>query len=184
MLMEFFAAIALGFGAAGVALMARRLSGGRLPRTLVPVAAGLGMLGFAIWSEYSWFDRHSGALPEGIVVTTSVRESSGWRPWTWAAPFITRYAAVNAAGARQNPNLPGMVLADVYLVSRHAPPIVVPHIVDCRAGRSAELLGEVSFDDEGLPKDAPWRPLAADDPLYRALCNDTSAIGLPWQSRS
>lgn len=188
MLMEFIAAIALGFAAAGVIMTLRWLSGGRVPKALIPVAAGLGMFGFAIWSEYSWFARHSSALPERMVVVTSVRESSSWRPWTWALPFVTRFAAVDTAGVKRNDKLPGLVMANVYLFARRQPPARLPHIIDCPGLRRAELAGDVRFDADGLPQDLHWLPLSADQPLFRALCTGAKATARgaasPWPSSS
>lgn len=168
--MEIIAAIALGFGGAGIAMLLRRLSGGRIPPVAIPIAAGLAMLGFGIWSEYSWFDRQARALPDGIYVVSSVRESSAWRPWTWAWPYVTRFSAVNAAGARRNEALPGQVIADVYFVGRHVRAAKLTQLVDCPGERRADLVGEVRFDEMGRPKDAHWIHLSADDPLHRALC--------------
>ena len=170
--MEVLAAIALGLGVGGIAMLARRLAGGLIPRAAVPAAAGLAMLGFAVWSEYSWFERQAASLPAGMTVVSSVRESSSWRPWTWAAPYVTRFAAVDVAGARRNDRLPGHVMANVYLFARHAPPAVLPQIVDCAGGRRAELTGDVGFDESGRPEGVRWIDLTGDDPLHRALCGD------------
>ena len=173
--MEIIAAIALGFGVAGLVMLLRHLSGGSIPRVAMPVAAGVAMLGFGTWSEYSWFDRQARALPNGIYVVSSVRESSAWRPWTWAWPYVTRFAAVNAAGARRNEALPGQVLADVYFIGRHVPAAKLTQIVDCPGERRADVMGKARFDEIGQPKDAHWIPLRGDDPLHRALCDGERA---------
>lgn len=175
MLMELIAAIALGVGVGGIIVLMRGLIGGRVPRFLVPAAAALAMFGFAIWSDYSWFGRTASGLPEDIVVVNTVRERSSWRPWTWAWPQVTRFTAVNAGGARRNEKIPGQVMADVYLIARYAQPVTLPQIVDCPGSLRAELVGDVSLDEDGRPENARWLPLAEDDPLYRALCTDGRA---------
>ena len=68
MLFELIAAVVTGVALAGVAMLLRWLSRGLLPKWIVPTMAGLGMLGYSIWSEYSWFDRMNLALP-GIEVS-------------------------------------------------------------------------------------------------------------------
>ena len=55
MFLELLAVIIAGFAGAGVMMLVAKLAGNRLPRWLVPVAAGAAMLGTTISSEYSWF---------------------------------------------------------------------------------------------------------------------------------
>jgi hypothetical protein len=57
MFLELIAAFAAAFVAAGIVLAVNMATGGRLPRWAMPVAAGAAMLGYAVWSEYSWFAR-------------------------------------------------------------------------------------------------------------------------------
>ncbi len=64
MIWHLIAAIFAGLGAAGLGLLLRTLSGKRLPRWIVPVCAGLGMLGYQIQHEYGWFDHKRQQLPD------------------------------------------------------------------------------------------------------------------------
>jgi hypothetical protein len=170
MILEFVATLALGFAAGGVALLLRRLSGGRAPAWLVPVAAGAGMLGYAVWSEYTWFPRTQEALPQGVEVIATAESSVVWKPWTLIWPQTTRLLAVDAAGARTHEAAPGWVIADVLAMERFAPSAAGPVLVDCTEGRSAELADGVEFDADGVPRPESWTELAADDPLLDALC--------------
>ena len=173
MLLEFVAALAAALCAAGLAMMGRRLSGNRLPRFMIPVAAGAGMIGFAIWSEYSWYGRTADALPEGFAVARSVEERSWFRPWTYAVPFVSRFAAVDVGRAKTNPGLPGQVMVDVYLFARHLPTARVPLVIDCVAGREARLGEGVSFADDGGLVGAEWVPMDPDDPVRSIVCGET-----------
>lgn len=76
MFLELIATFIAGFAAAGVMMLVNRMSGGRLPRWLVPVVAGLAMIGTTIASEYNWFDRTRGTLPNGFEVVTFVETSA------------------------------------------------------------------------------------------------------------
>ena len=68
MFLELIATFAAGAGAAGLVLVLNLMTGGRLPRWAMPVAAGLAMLGVAISNEASWGARTAQGLPEGLVV--------------------------------------------------------------------------------------------------------------------
>lgn len=173
MLVEFIAAIAVGFGSAGVVLLLRKLSGNRLPRTLIPIAAGLGMLGFAIWSEYSWFARTTATIPDGLVTTQTVSRTSWFRPWTYVVPFVSQFAAVDQASIRRNDAVPGIVLIDTYFWARHMPTGRVRLAVDCIGKRQARLGSNVSFSEDGQLENAQWTAIPADDKLLSAACPST-----------
>ena len=61
-------------GAAGIMMMIR-LFIKKLPKWLVPAAAGLGMIGFQVYSEYTWFSHTRSLLPESAVVVAEVRKT-------------------------------------------------------------------------------------------------------------
>lgn len=170
MWLELIAALVAGLGAGGVAMLLRRISGKRLPGWLVPVAAGLAMIAYGIWSDYAWRDRTVAALPEGSVVLAEIPSPIWWKPWTLLAPPVERLSAVHAAGARTRDDRPGLVLAQVLLMARDAPPVALPVLVDCRNGRRADI-ADSDFGPDGMPVDPDWRDAGADEPLMRALCN-------------
>ena len=96
MLFDFIAAAAAGFGIAGIAMLLRHLTRGLLPRWIVPLAAGVGMFGYAVWNEYSWFDRVTGAFAEGVEVVVAPTESQFYRPWTYIKP-LTNWIWIGSA---------------------------------------------------------------------------------------
>jgi hypothetical protein len=166
MFFELIATFAAGIAAAGLALIAGHLSGGRLPRWFVPVAAGAAMLGYAIWSEYTWAGRTMEGLPEGVEVLTTVEETRFWKPWTYLVPQTTRIMALDRQGVLRNPDADGILLADVYLFARWTPPAKRPQLVDCAAGARADVSSAALAD----PSQATWRSVDDDDPLMEALC--------------
>ena len=93
MFLELIAVAVAGFAGAGAIMALRLVLGDRLPRWLVPVGAGLAMLAATISSEYNWFSRTAGALPEGVVVADSVTDTAPWRPWTYLVPLTVRAMA-------------------------------------------------------------------------------------------
>lgn len=170
MFFELIATFTVGFGVAGIAMLVRRLSRGALPRWLTPVAAGLAMIAFTIWSEYSWYGRTVAGLPEGVEVATAVSDRQVYRPWTYLFPLTDRFIAVDTAGARTNPELPGQKLVDVYVMGRWSPNQRLSVVVDCETGRRAELVEGVEMDASGRLPDAAWRSVEADDPLVATAC--------------
>ena len=166
MFFELIATFAAGIAAAGLALIAGHLSGGRLPRWFTPVAAGAAMLGYAIWSEYTWAGRTTAGLPDGVEVLTTVEETRFWKPWTYLVPQTTRIMALDRAGVQTKPEAPGILLADVYLFARWTPPAKRPQLVDCEARARADVSTAALAD----PDNATWRSVDEDDPLIEALC--------------
>jgi len=166
MFLELIATFFAGIAAAGLVMLLRRATGNRLARWLPPVAAGAAMIGFAIWSEYSWAARTADGLPDGVTVVDRVSETIGWKPWTYLAPQTTRLVALDRAGVRRNPETPGVALVDVYLFERWQPTARRPQLVDCANGSRADV-SDAALED---PAAAAWRDMGADDPLIRAAC--------------
>lgn len=167
MFLELVATIAAGIGAAGLALLAGRISGGRLPRWSAPVAAGAAMLAFALWSEYTWGTRTAEGLPDGIVLVHAVDRSIWWKPWTYAAPQVTQLITVDTETVRRHPERPDLRLINLYLFARWRAPAPVPQLVDCARPARAPVSDAALADPAAA---AAWRPLAPDDPLLEVLC--------------
>ena len=166
MFFELIATFAAGIAAAGLALVAGHLSGGRLPRWIIPLAAGGAMLGYAVWSEYSWAGRTTAGLPEGVEVLVTVTETRPWKPWTYVVPQTTRIMALDRAGVQTNPDAPDVQLADLYFFARWTPPAKRPQLVNCTTPARADLSEGALVD----PAAAIWREVDDSDPLIAALC--------------
>lgn len=164
MFFELIATIVAGVGAGGLAMGVDRLTGRRLPKGIVPIAAGLAMIAFAIWSEYAWFDRARGALAPGSVVIAQNEARAAWRPWTYAAPLTTRFAAVDPAAVTPLSDRPDTFALHVRLVERWKPVMTVPIAVDCAGSRRADLVGVNDLDQ------ARWLPIRGEEPLFQAIC--------------
>lgn len=166
MFFELIATFAAGIAAAGLALIAGHLTGGRLPRWAVPVAAGAAMLGYTVWSEYTWVTRTVESLPEGVDVLVTVEESKLWKPWTYVVPQTTRIMALDRSSVQTNQEAPDILLVDLYFFARWTPPAKRPQLVDCEGQARADV-SEAALAD---PSEAAWRSADADDPLLEALC--------------
>ena len=166
MFFELIATFAVGIAAAGLALVAGHLSRGRLPRYSAPILAGIAMLCYAIWSEYTWADRTLSTLPESVEVVSAVEEARFWKPWTYVVPQVTRMMVLDRAGVQTNPTVPEILLADIYLFGRWAVPVKRPQLVDCAKAARADV-SEVALAD---PSQAEWIAVGVEDPVITALC--------------
>ncbi len=170
MFIELIATVFAGIACAGVAMLLNIMTGRRLPKWVMPVAAGAGMIGMTISNEYTWFARTAERLPEGVEIAKTVEEQSWWRPWTQAWPYTKRFIAVDIATARKNENLPEQRLADLYFFGRWAPVNQAPMLFDCAGARSAVLIDGADFADDGTVQDADWQAVPPGDPILQLVC--------------
>jgi hypothetical protein len=170
MFFEFVATITAGFAAAGLALLLSKATGGRTPRWLIPVAAGIAMLAYTIWSEYSWFDRTQASLPEGLVIVSQNESRAIYRPWTYLFPMIDRFAAVDTQSIRQNEAVPDLRLAEIYFWGRWSPIRRIPVAFDCVENLRAPLVEGVKMEADGQIKDATWTAVENGDPALATAC--------------
>jgi hypothetical protein len=169
MFLELIAAFAAGFAAAGVVLGLNMLLGGRLPKWSLPVAAGAAMLGYAFWSEYTWFSRTAAELPAGVEVTFANETRALWRPWTYAAPIVNRFIAADTASIRTNAAVPDQRILDLYFFGRWSPQNRVEVVVDCGTGRLAPLVS-AELDASGAATEAAWATPPPGDTTLEIAC--------------
>lgn len=170
MFWELIGAIALGFGAGGFAYALRKLSRGVLPGWIVPVAAGCGMLGYSVYMDYAWSARAQETLPEGMEVVREASAPTWFKPWTFLAPPVARFAALDVAGARSNPQQPDLRLSTLFLYDRVTPPAPVSVLLDCEGGRIGRVGVEAGFGEDGLPRQVTWEDAAPGDAALSAVC--------------
>ena len=168
MFLELIATIFAGFAAAGVVLPLDRATRGRLPRWLAPVAAGAAMLAATISSEYSWYGRTAGAVPDDFTVIETVESRAIWRPWTYLAPFTERFVALDRASVRQNAVRAEERLADLYFFGRWAPVRQLEIRVDCARGARA-------LPGDGAGAEVVWQEVGAEDTIVAAVCGEAAA---------
>lgn len=169
MLLTFIGAISVAVLAACVAFIVRRVTGVSA-RWLIPASAGVAMLAFTIWNDYSWFSRIVEGLPEDVVVAETYEQSFVLQPWTLAVPAVNRFQAVDLSRRQFSDAQPDVVRAVVYLMARYQPAFETIQIFDCAGGRRAD--GSAPSGADGLPAAQAWRAVGRDDPLLAAACRD------------
>lgn len=172
MLLEFIAMIAAAFGAAGIVLLANRLTGRRLPKWALPAGIAAAMLGFAIWSEYSWFGRVSATLDPGVEVVATNAGGAPWRPWSYLLPVTDRFIAVDRGGMVRHATAEGQRFVNAYWFARWTPTRVATLMLDCPGRRGIELEPGADFPVEAVPPDDAWQALPPGDPILEAACRE------------
>ncbi|WP_069383369.1 hypothetical protein [Halomonas caseinilytica] len=168
MIWHLIAAIFAGLGAAGLGLLLRTLSGKRLPRWIVPVCAGLGMLGYQIQHEYGWFDHKRQQLPDSARIISTTQEPAFWRPWTYLRPMTTAFTVVDRDD-RVVTTADGQRLVEfiLYRFTSGASERVIhqAQLLNCDS-RELVPLGE----EQRQPQTDELRRLTGSDPLYQEIC--------------
>lgn len=170
MALELIAAIVAAIVCASIAYALRRMSGGRLPKWIITAAAGAGLIGFTIWSEYDWFNRVSAELPPGVRVVWQATEAMPLRPWTYLVPITTRFVAMDVGKLAQHPDNPDLKLARLYNFGRWQSVRDGLMVVDCAGKRQVLVTDGVEITPEGTLKGGEWVVPGADDGFQKAAC--------------
>lgn len=175
MLLDFISTVSAGFGAAGILLilgwLLRLVTGFRLPRWVVPSGVGLAMLSFAVWNEYTWYPRVTSQLPDEVVIASAPLERAWYRPWTYAEPLVTRFAAVDRTALLRSTTNPALIVAPVVLVQRWTPTRRITVAFDCEGHRRADLVDGDGLGEDGTLTGVDWREVGPEDALVKAACD-------------
>lgn len=170
MFYEIIATLVAGVAGAGVALLANRLTGRRLPRWIVPFGVALGMLATTIANEYAWYNRTVANLPEGLVVVSTAENTSFYRPWVRVKPFVEQFVAVDGASLRTHDDHPNLRMVNLLRLGRWSTPIERAVMVDCADGRRAPISGASEIGTEGWLDRLVWFAAPEGDPVVRETC--------------
>lgn len=163
MLWHLIATVFAGLGAAGIALLIRKLSAQRAPRWLIPVFAGLGMLGYQIDMEYRWFQHKQSQLPAGTLVVYQDQTPQPFRPWSYVFPQVRAFTVMDPASRQRQGD---QVFLRLYRFERGIRDSVLqrPYLLNCTLRQLLPL------DEELAPLLHQLQQLPADDPLWQAAC--------------
>lgn len=164
---SFFVALTLG-----LLIWALRKRYQAIPGWLTPVAAGAGLIVTAIYMEYSWFDRVSRALPAQFVVANEETTASPLRPWTYVAPLVNRFTALDGSKLARHPERSELIVAPVFGFARWENPKNALMVFDCAGNRRVPVTEGMAIDATGRLSGAEWLVLEAADELQQAACKE------------
>jgi hypothetical protein len=168
--LELIAAIIAGFTLGGMVWILRRWTGERLPKWIVPLMGGLGLIAFTVWSEYDWFARVQAELPEGVAVVNAPKETMPLRPWTFLAPLTIRFTAIDHRVTATHPDNPDLRVAREIAYRRWGGTAERLVIVDCAGTRQALLTPAITPGADGELLGADWVTVAQDNGFQQAVC--------------
>lgn len=167
MLWTILAIVISGLGAAGIAMLLRKLTRNRLPKWIIPAFGGLGMLSYQIYYEYSWFDHQLLRQPAESVLVASETGEVFWRPWTFFWPMTTAFTVLDTKSLLREETAGSSVVAfNLYRFEKQHIDRVShqPHLLNCA---TAELL---PLDAQKKPQLAQMKVVNKDDALYQRVC--------------
>lgn len=139
MLWEMVAMVSAGFCFAGFALLLRKIIR-KTPKWLVPAAAGLGMICFQVYSEYTWFAHSKNLLPEQTVVVAEVGETAFYKPWTYIVPQVLKFVAADTANVKELDEAGNVRQVQLYFFERRMSAYNLSVLVDCAQRIQADAL--------------------------------------------
>jgi hypothetical protein len=167
MLWTLIAIAVSGLGAAGIALLLRKLTRNRLPKWIIPAFGGLGMLGYQIYYEYTWFEHQLQRQPAESVLVASESGEVLWRPWTFFWPMTTAFTVLDSKSLqRQESQGDTLVAFKLYrFEKRHIDHVShQAHLLNCT---TAELL---PLDAQNKPLLELMKRIDRQGVLYRRAC--------------
>jgi hypothetical protein len=156
----------------GLFLWALRKQFPAIPRWMVPLVAGIGLIATTIWMEYTWFDRVTGALPPGFSVANAESGSSPLRPWTYLVPLANRFTALDTTKRARHPERADLIVAPVFGFARWQNPQTALMVFDCAGKRRVAVTEGMSIDANGTLTGADWLVLETTDGLQEAACKE------------
>lgn len=170
-------ALFAGLAGAGIGLVLRKASRGRLPAGTVPVAAGITMIVATVGLEYGWYDGVRATMADDLVVLSTREQQAWYQPWTFVQPWVRGF--IGYSPSETVATAPGTEIFAVQLrmQERWQPQTVLPVVVDCTQGRWADITPEMDFTEDGQPTDAQWRPSDPAFPIVEAVCEGGTVSG-------
>lgn len=131
MFWDIAAMVLAGFLLAGL-VMPIKLFYKKTPKWLVPLMAGIGMMGYQVVSEYTWFANTSGRLPKNSIVVANIAKTSWFRPWSYIKPQVFQFVVLDTS---QMMDIDGNIKqAQVYFFERRMPAQKLDALFDCQKG--------------------------------------------------
>lgn len=161
-----------GLACGGLGYFLIKLSGNRLPKWLIPIGAGAGMLGLLLMLNYSWYEDKLDQLAYKKVeveVLEVKRERNFFKPWSYLYPAISQFTFLDGKSQVQHLDGRKLVQFNQYTFYQEYKDRIETrfYLLECisqelvETNQQGELLPSSKF--EQLPRDAK---------IYTLLCKD------------
>lgn len=165
MVWELIATVFAGLGAAGV-MLGLRFIFKKSPKWLVPAAAGLGMLLFQVYSEYTWFNHTRSLLPKNTVVVAEIGETAFYKPWSYIKPQVLKFVAVDTDKVLFADDDKTVLQTNLYFFERRMSANTWPVLIDCKK----RLQANVKSVENGVPVPDGWNKGQYTGQIAQAVC--------------
>ena len=168
-------AFVAGFAGAGTGFALRHLSRNRLPKGIIPVAAGLAMIAATVGLEYGWYSNVVDTMPADTQVISERTQQAWYQPWTFVTPWVRGFIAHSPSETVETVAGSGILAVQIRIHERWQPEVVRPILVDCANSRRADVDPETEFADDGQPTNTSWLEVEASDPILQSVCRGGAA---------
>lgn len=167
MIWHLLAVFIIGLCVGGIAFFIRKVSRDRLPKWIIPVFAGLGMLGYLAYYDYTWFEFKRSQLPPQAVVIEQGRASNFFRPWSYIVSSVSSFVILD--GATRETQLDGQKLVEYIryeFINDYTERLESkPYVLNCTTAE------QLPAPQQGKPASGTVELIARDSLLYKQLCN-------------
>lgn len=161
-----------GLACGGIAFMLIKLSKNRLPKWLIPIGAGAGMLGILMIFNYAWYqDKLDLLVYKGIEaeVIDTQRHTNFFKPWGYLYPAISQFTFLDGKSQVIEAQGKKLVQFNQYTFYQEYKDRIETrfYLLECR---SREIV-ETNQQGELLPK-SKFERLATESKIYFSLCRN------------
>lgn len=165
MIWEWIATLFAGLGAAGIVL-GLKLIFKKMPKWAVPASAGLGMILFQVYSEYTWYNHTRSLLPAGTEVVAEIPDTAFYKPWSYIKPQVLKFVAVDTAKTLPVNGDNRIIQANLYFFERRMSANTWPVLIDC----DKKLQANVKNIENGIPQPDSWNKTPYTENIAAAVC--------------
>lgn len=167
MIWHLLAVFIIGLCVGAFAFALRKLSRNTLPSWIIPASAGLGMLGYLAYYDYTWFEFKRSQLPAESVVIAEARDSNFFRPWSYLAPPVSSFVLLD--GKVKKTQQQGQTLVEYIryeFINDHIERLEsLPYILNCTTGE------QLAVPQNSEKTRSKVEFVSKDSLLYRQLCS-------------
>lgn len=166
MVWNLVAVLVMGVGLGGLAFAARKFTGNKLPKWLIPACAAAGMLGYLAYYDYGWYEFKLSQLPQDTIVIAEKRQTSLLKPWSYLYAPVNSFVVLD--GKHKDIKQDQQWLVEYLEYSFDKDPIerlqTQAFVLNC------STLERVPFDQKKRTLAGKVEKITQHDPIYKIAC--------------